>query len=357
MIFTDPALRVDEGLHMYLFGPGYGESMAFRTATSGWIVVDSLRRAVPGTGNVNPSRALIAADGAPLSCVVLTHPHRDHVTGFAELVSDAIAAKATVASVARFSDVLDEWDTDPVAGEDPAAPAELGQAELARQAIGRAWRKDRSVPWRIRAGDRRAFGDLTLTALWPDDAAEAGWNGKPTTANGISSPFLVEWDDRRILLGADLPAAQWARVDANGHGVPLAAHSGCKVPHHGSAGARADVWAIGEVGRTWALTGWSGNKKLPQLGAGQGAEELLRDVSRMHLTALPFVAATGQGPWTLTPAQAAALRPSPRSDTGWGGPPEDLPHGGPMDGWIKLTFFPGVAPTVVLGDRAGTLVS
>jgi beta-lactamase superfamily II metal-dependent hydrolase len=353
--FDDPALREVSGLQLFLFGPGTGESIALRSEGSGWIVIDSLQRR-DGHVVVNPALELVRADDAELSCVVLTHPHADHAGGVADLVALAMESNAVVSSVDEFIRTPRDWDADPVIGEDTGAVGEYGKVETATAAIRRSWRLGRAIPWKIVAGDSMTFGDVRLTALWPDQATAAAWNGRRSTANTVSTPHLVEWHDLRLLLGADLPCAQWRQVAAEGHGVPLHEHGGCKLPHHGSIGAREDVWAAGQASRSWALAGYSnGDKKLPDLAPGGGAETLLEDVERLALTALPFATHLPAGAWSLTPAAALRARRPGRESAQWG-TADEPPRSGPMDGWVKLTFQPDGSADVQLGNRAVTLV-
>jgi glyoxylase-like metal-dependent hydrolase (beta-lactamase superfamily II) len=354
--FDDPALREGAGLHLFLFGPGQGESIALRSDTSGWIVIDSLTRHDGKKSYVNPALALLDADDAPLACVVLTHPHADHAEGIPNLVDRAIEQQATVACVERFTHTPKGWDRDPVLAEDPEAVRELGKVEAAAAAIDRAWQRDRAPAWRMNAGDPRSFGDVTLTALWPDDAAITGWSGGRNTANTVSTPHLVEWDGLRLLLGADLPCVQWRQVHAQGHGKPLTDHAGCKVPHHGSIGAQDQVWTIGTAERSWLLTGYgNSSRKLPDLSSGGGAAKLLEHVERMALTSLPFATSLPPGPWSLTPGAALTTRVVGRDSGPWG-VASDAPVSGPLDGWVHMRLEPSGSADVTFGDRAGTLV-
>ncbi|MEN3284960.1 MAG: hypothetical protein V7607_6100 [Solirubrobacteraceae bacterium] len=355
MRFADPKLRRGPGLHLFLFGPGYGESIALRTQESGWIVVDSLQRREAGR-SVNPALDLVRDDPEPLACLLLTHPHADHAHGMADLVAAAMDSGGAVACVERFQATPPAWDTDPVVAEDPGAPAELGKVEAATEAIRRAWRSDRAYAWRVIAGQPEGFGDLAITPLWPTPEAANAWDGRAASANEVSTPVMVEWGRMRLLLGADLPSAQWELANAQGHCVPFRDHAGCKVPHHASRGAHHEVWARGARDRAWAVTGWSGARKLPRLEPGEGAETLLGDIERLMLTALPFAADPGSSGWELTLGEALALRERGRVSAGWGRA-DDAPHSGPLDGWLRIRFNEDGSPAEVqYGDRSGCLI-
>src|SRR4051794_3435856 len=73
-------------LHVVVFGPGYGESIAVHIPDGGWLVCDSLR----GRGrasNFVPALELLAQRQESVAALILTHPHDDHVAGFDRLVS------------------------------------------------------------------------------------------------------------------------------------------------------------------------------------------------------------------------------------------------------------------------------
>src|SRR4051794_37102599 len=79
------ARLAENRLHVIVFGPGYGESIAVHIPDGGWLICDSLS----GTGRTAgfvPAVELLGQREEPAAMLVLTHPHDDHVAGFDRLV-------------------------------------------------------------------------------------------------------------------------------------------------------------------------------------------------------------------------------------------------------------------------------
>src|SRR4051794_17390938 len=73
-------------LHVIVFGPGYGESIAVHVPDGGWLVCDSLSGTGQSSGFV-PAVELLGQRDESAAMLLLTHPHDDHVAGFDRLVS------------------------------------------------------------------------------------------------------------------------------------------------------------------------------------------------------------------------------------------------------------------------------
>jgi glyoxylase-like metal-dependent hydrolase (beta-lactamase superfamily II) len=84
-----PALAVDE-LHILVFGPGTGELVAVRAPPDDWLIVDGC-----GVGRTKYGPALLAHYGASPRLIALTHPHRDHAVGVADVVDGSRKALRT----------------------------------------------------------------------------------------------------------------------------------------------------------------------------------------------------------------------------------------------------------------------
>jgi glyoxylase-like metal-dependent hydrolase (beta-lactamase superfamily II) len=73
-------------LHVIVFGPGYGESIAVHVPDGGWLICDSLS-GTGGAAGFIPAVELLGQRQEPAAMLLLTHPHDDHVAGFDRLVN------------------------------------------------------------------------------------------------------------------------------------------------------------------------------------------------------------------------------------------------------------------------------
>jgi beta-lactamase superfamily II metal-dependent hydrolase len=77
------SLFSDEYLHLWLFGPGIGESQVLRLPGNYWMVVDSC----VGGEVVLPLELLRECEVEALHLLVLTHPHADHYQGLEQIMT------------------------------------------------------------------------------------------------------------------------------------------------------------------------------------------------------------------------------------------------------------------------------
>jgi hypothetical protein len=123
--------------------------------------------------------------------------------------------------------------------------------------------------------------------LHPDAAYLSTGQPDPVTApNAYSTPVLVQWGTARIVLGADLPSAEWDAVLQATRKPDLADHGALKVSHHGSMGSVADE-LVRSVYRSAVatITPWHlGRGLLPKLGVGGGVSWLLERRMGVGLT-------------------------------------------------------------------------
>ena len=61
-------------LHVIVFGPGYGESIAVHIPGGGWLICDSLSQP-HGTGDFIPAVELLSSRRERAAALILTHPH------------------------------------------------------------------------------------------------------------------------------------------------------------------------------------------------------------------------------------------------------------------------------------------
>ncbi|MHB8109992.1 MAG: hypothetical protein ACYDHW_08165, partial [Syntrophorhabdaceae bacterium] len=73
-----------------VFGPGYGESIVIFVPGLGWGVIDSCECKVSGT-LINPALELLKNENVgSLAFIILTHPHKDHYSGLAQIIDHYI---------------------------------------------------------------------------------------------------------------------------------------------------------------------------------------------------------------------------------------------------------------------------
>ena len=300
---------VPDHLHLFIVGPGWGETVLVRIPADRWIIIDSLEF---GTPRRPAAEAIVSRYGGEVAILALTHPHQDHHRGFAELID-------------RYDDAV----LGCVQPRDAGAPGLLpndAEAALKEQAkavfkrIRDKWTKEPNRRWDTFRGESREVGEATVTALHPVDPVDARRWSKDL--NAISSAMLVEWHGLRLLLGADVPATEWTEIaDAfpklvgNAFGR-LSDHTAMKVPHHGSRDAMHDAFGEGALGRFWVITPLRRRWRLPRAedftgrGEAEGLSRALSFVNEVRLTSLPFAHQQEEkDPWVTTRGE---IRDRPR---------------------------------------------
>jgi hypothetical protein len=265
-------------LYLVVFGPGYGESIVLRVPPDHWMVVDSTQ--LPMRRGINPAAQLLEREGGEWRCMVLSHPHEDHAVGFDVLLDQP--GSGPIGCVERNLDVA------PVDEHHPDAERQLrsGTTQAALAAIRDRWERFPNRRWALSAGASTTVGSARVEVLSPDASTTSSANPSP---NALASAIVIEWQDHRWLLGADLERPGW-EIIASIHGATLADHVAFKVAHHGSAGAQHDAVMNGARTRVWVLTPWRRGKALPRLERDEGLARLLRHVDGVTLTSAPSTA-------------------------------------------------------------------
>jgi hypothetical protein len=126
--------------------------------------------------------------------------------------------------------------------DDPARVLSVSNRHKALAAIHRYWHEHPEHRWELTAdGSARPLGPALIEVLHPDQAYLDAGRPDPTDApNAYSTPVLVAWGATRIVLGADLPSAEWASVLTIARNPNVAEHVALKVARHGSIRSRAD---------------------------------------------------------------------------------------------------------------------
>ncbi|MGO9834299.1 MAG: hypothetical protein ACLP1X_08795, partial [Polyangiaceae bacterium] len=76
-------------LHLFVAGPGEGEGLAIALPGAGWVLVDGCRSVYEKQPDGLPLEQILATfsnEAEAVELMVLTHPHRDHFHGFAEML-------------------------------------------------------------------------------------------------------------------------------------------------------------------------------------------------------------------------------------------------------------------------------
>jgi beta-lactamase superfamily II metal-dependent hydrolase len=263
---------LDEGrLYIFVFGPGYGESVAVRVPPDEWLVIDSCRIEKQAA-----ALHVLRRYGGKLALLLLTHRHMDHYRGFVDLIAWG-----------KWNRIgCNDWrvaDAVPVDVADPEDQLGAGLAQVLAE-IQNQWQTRPASRLLTRRGASCHFGEGILNILHPDEAfALANRNGKP---NNLSAAAVLEWKGMSILFGADVENPHWQGIA--GHRANLGTHIILKVPHHASREAQHKCFLQGTPGRTWIVTPYNAlNSGLPRFEDGQGMAILLRHEAAVHLTGLP----------------------------------------------------------------------
>lgn len=336
-----PALAPDR-LQVLVFGPGTGELVVVRAPPNDWMVVDGCR---VGTTSYALRTLQHYSALADVRLVALSHPHLDHAGGFAEVVE-----AVTPASSATWPLLGMLWPA-PLAGRasrDAATAFSKARVEQALATIRSRWRERPSCRWRMDRGDVRPLGSAQVRVLSPTvearDRAFAAWgDGRRHDDNQVATALDVQWEGRRIVLGADLverPGRGWSSVLTLDSAVEK--HVGLKVPHHGSDAAQHPALLGRRTGpqRLFVVTPFA-SQGLPRFGAGQGVGKLLTATTAVHLTALPRDH-EGQAGKPLRVRRSALAR----RGKDWA---IDPPTAGFPDCWVMVEVARTGAPRIVHG--------
>lgn len=297
-------------LHVFVAGPGQGEGIAVALPGGGWILVDGCTTGVDSRGI--PLESIVTRWRTdvtePVLAMVLTHRHRDHVGGFAELVEAFNPGIIALAGAGPGEPELlklirPELEHVRTTGERIRAGSVLG----AFRAIDR-WAEDHpgkllslhdgvALPVtpspasvRVRAPDRLGLEAFLSAPNLPKRLKD--------DANDISIVLEVEYQKARLVLTGDLPryrTGSTKRVDTGWDQVMprhphLGEHAILKIPHHGSAHAtHPDLMPKGGgQERAWCVTPYNSSRlRLPSVADMDGLPSLLDLQPSILLTGVP----------------------------------------------------------------------
>jgi beta-lactamase superfamily II metal-dependent hydrolase len=292
-----------ESLYVFVFGPGFGESIAIRVPPDRWMVVDSCNVASKAA-----ALHVLEAYGGTCDCLMLTHRHRDHYRGFSNLIDWATWTTIGCSDLTVDDDFYNSVD-----------PEELlrGGLEQAIASIKQRWSENVESEWRTWKTTDRGVGDANVSVLHPAEDFARQYTGKDD--NELSCAVILTWKDVRLLLGADVPNPHWATISAEN--AELNVHQLLKVPHHGSDEALDDGFLTGDHSRICILTPYNKGEKLPHFEDGRGVQRILQNVDAIYLTGLPVAhALQNEAPCHATrQGIATAQAPTPTEFTLPGG--------------------------------------
>jgi hypothetical protein len=294
-----PALAADQ-LHVLVFGPGTGELVAVRAPPGDWLIIDGC-----GVGRTKYGPALLEHYGATPRLIALTHPHRDHAVGVADVVDAFTQGPAN-----RWPKIGLLWPTprDRVSMRDLQAYFAGGVVEDALSGIRDRWRRHPASRWDLEVGSSIQLGEASILVASPErlprrDAWRAWQQGRSYDPNQIATVLDISWRGHHVILGSDLveqPGRGWTAAQARCRSAVAT-----KVPHHGSINAVHASWILG--GPHLAVTPFA-SSNLPRFNNAGGIARMLTTVDRVHLTALPraYTAQVG-APQRLTRQQLERL--------------------------------------------------
>jgi len=276
-------------LYVFLFGPGFGETVAIRVPPDHWIVIDRCRVAHRAA-----SLHVLERYGGRTSCAVLTHPHRDHYPGFSQILDYQDWAVVGCCDLQ-----LEGEDVDLSADPERRRGNELDQVLAG---ITDHWRRNDDKRWWTWRHSYRQIGEARLTSLHPTQ--QFARDHPQTNPNNLSSAMLLEWRRVRLLLGADVENPHWEANTRTFRSLKLNMHAAMKTPHHASEGALHTNVLTGPENRCWLVTPYNRGEKLPNFANGYGPHVMLRHVPELYLTGLPVAHdRQGESPCCATRSQ------------------------------------------------------
>jgi len=294
------------------FGMGLGESILLRFDDGGetrWGVIDSARKRVNGI-SVNPALEVLKAAGAHPSLVVLTHPHRDHAKGMADIVLRA-GPDALVGCVVPLMEEEDELAA--IVAEDDSVANGIGQTAVAHAAISTVWRDGRARRLNVEV-EAEPFDccGWEVTVLHPSreraiDTGAALREGAEPNLNNVSAALTFTRGETSFLLAGDGEQEAWDDVKQRLGPGHLRDKNPLKVPHHGSVPALHAVVVDPSQpsDREQVVTPFPSSGTLPRLEPDAGVDRLVSAGGSLRLTAMPVAALPKQPDLSVAEARTA----------------------------------------------------
>ncbi len=290
-------------LHMFVVGPGEGEGIALALPGSGWVLIDGCRATKLGNDDLYPLEEIVKRyrheASEPVEAMVLTHPHRDHAHGFAELIEEFRPRIVGLTGKSVDSTILDAFTDHDARRRIPTGDAIKNGVVLGAMFAIQRWcfsdpPEIQLVPLHEDANLLNR-GNLQIRARSPSlSFLETLTDDVPLKhANQVSTVLEILYGKTMVVLGADLPTTERGRKLASGWDLVmrnhrhLAFHDGLKVPHHGSREAlhKDLVGPFKGKDRAWCVTPFN-SSSLPRIDDDDGLDQLLKGQSPIMLTAM-----------------------------------------------------------------------
>jgi hypothetical protein len=299
-------------LHVFVVGPGTGEGIAVALPGTGWLVIDACK-----VGSEVPLARIVERYRQPDEeiAMILSHPHEDHASGFAEAVESLKPTTIHLTAKTPAGPHLLEC-VRKLLEADASTSAQLRKRPVvsALKAI-EAWEIDsgRKLGILLEGSSLFTTEKVRARACAPrqgahlDDILDRLAKGDRSRANEASIVIEIAFGQTRLVLGGDLTRLRgrssvptgWDAVMA-GH-AELAEHGFLKVAHHGSVEAHHPaLMQPGKAGgpdrRAWCCTPFD-RTSLPDHAEGMPA--ILAANPTLHLTHPPAA-------WTV-PAHSGTI--------------------------------------------------
>jgi len=257
---------------VFLFGPGFGECCAIRIPPNHWVIIDSCRIA-----ERSAAEHLLDKYSGECSCLILTHRHRDHYRGFADLLD--WSEWSHVGCSDQNLTKIEATTTDPV-------ERLSNDLEDVFSKIKNHWQCFPESKWWTWRNSRQTKGTSELVVLHPDEDPPTDPLKDDVDANERSTAILVTWEKSKLLFSADILGSNWQSIFE--HFGEQEDHCFLKIPHHGSRDSLHDCFMTGARDRLWAGTPFNKSTKLPDFADGGPVHQMQAYVESIYFTGLPI---------------------------------------------------------------------
>jgi len=289
-------------MHVFVAGPGKGEGIALALPGRGWSLIDGAQADLGKPSLLAIVERWRSSADERVELYLLSHPHDDHVDGFAAIVEALVPKRIALAGTAaspRYVDILKDAPL-------PRARDQELKATKVRAAFAaiRTWEDQHERAAEPVCRSETALLDDGRVAVHvlspPEDALTAYLKECEKTpkylksdANRYSIVLRVRFGDTQVILPGDLPTKVgksdvvpgWNEVAA--YDASLGDHAMIKVAHHGSAEAfHPAVMTTGACDRAWVVTPYN-SSRLPNVAKADGLPRLVAARGQVCLTAVP----------------------------------------------------------------------
>jgi len=257
-------------LHLYVLGPGVGESIVIRLPDGKWGVIDCFcNKGGSSQSSIDTFDFLQRKHVDALEFLCLTHPHHDHYSGMIQLLENLRIKNFWQFPEMCGDDLLYLLQTFRQTSKEHEATALgslLGLADRMRKQKQLDIEYVRGVsqiyPTSVTIGGSSPVSEIAIWALAPSSGISADYRSKITACfdkdyrllskaprhayhNYISIALLMMYGDTHILLGGDTIIRSWKATLQKIDNKSILSVDFVKVGHHGSANANdLPLWEL-----------------------------------------------------------------------------------------------------------------